>query len=224
RIEALIDLAGHALTPDGAFDPAGTDRWFAIGASEYVAVLIGARLVEAIRLQAPAAAVNITTHSHGRTLDALRRGELDLALGRFAAPPPGLVAEPLFEDRYCVAARVGHPRVKGRIDGDAYGEIGHIFAVASGENATDEAAPDRREIATLATVPRWLTALTLAAASDALVTCPSRLAERLAGPLGLQVLEPPFVQKPFWVSAVRRDGPADPAVDWLLDQVRAAVG
>jgi len=228
RIEALIDMAGHALTPDGAFDPAASDRWFAIGASEYVAALIGGRLVEAMRAQAPAAAFAITTHSHTRTLDALRRGELDLALGRFGPAPPGLVRETLFEDRYCVAARVGHPEIGPesgpRLDPAAYARIGHIFSAASGENTSEEPVPDRRDIATLAVVPRWLTALTMAAASDALVSCPRRLAERMAGPLGLQVLDPPFNQAPFAVHVVRREGPADPAVDWLLAQVRAAAG
>lgn len=222
RIEALLQLAGSALTPEGGFEPARSDRWFAIGASEYVTVLIGGPLVEMLQRDAPGVAFTVTTHSHGRTLDALRRGELDLALGRFTSPPPGIVAEPLFEDEYAVVARRGHPQIDGAVDADAYARIGHVFSAAAGENSTEEPVPDARQIATAAIVPRWLTALSMIAASDALVTCPRRLAERQAPLLGLQVLTPPFAQKPFTVHALRREG-ADPAVDWLLLQVRAAV-
>jgi len=222
RIEALLQLAGDALAPEAGFDPARSDRWFAIGASEYVAVLIGGPLVETLRQEAPGIAFSLTTHSHGRTVDALRRGELDLALGRFGAPPPGVVAEALFQDEYAVVARRGHPQIDGEIDLDAYAHTGHVFSAAAGENTTEEPVPDRGEIATRAIVPRWLTALSMIAVSDALVTCPRRLAERQAPLLGLQVLTPPFKQTPFTVHALRREA-TDPAVDWLLDQVRAAV-
>ncbi|MGA0599930.1 LysR family transcriptional regulator [Caulobacter sp. KR2-114] len=222
RIEALLQLADSALSPEGGFEPARSDRWFAIGASEYVAVLVGGPLLQMLRAEAPGVAFTLTTHSHSRTLDALRRGELDLALGRFGPPPPGVVAEPLFEDEYAVVARRGHPRIQGTMDLDAYVATGHIFSAASGENSTEEPVPDRRAIATLAVVPRWLTALSMAAVSDALVTCPRRLAERQAPLLGLQVLTPPFAQKPFTVHAMRREGP-DPAVDWLLEKIRTAV-
>lgn len=223
RIESLLDLAGAALASEGGFDPARSDRWFTVSSSEFVTVLIGAPLVEALRTTAPGVAFTVHTYVQDRALQAVRRGELDLAMGRFGAMPPGLVAEPLFEDRYCVVARQGHPRVRGRIDREAYESIGHIFSGAWGEGSQDDPVPASSEIATLAVVPRWLTALCMAAASDALVTCPRRLAERQAPQLGLQVIEPPFEQRPFTVHAARRDA-ADPAIDWFMQQIRTAVG
>jgi DNA-binding transcriptional LysR family regulator len=73
-----------------------------------------------------------------------------------------------------------------------------------------------------AAVPHWLTVLMLVAATDALATCPRRLAERHAARLGLQVIDPPFEPNRIDVSAVRRAGRLDAGLDWFLDQVRAA--
>jgi DNA-binding transcriptional LysR family regulator len=75
----------------------------------------------------------------------------------------------------------------------------------------------------VARVPRWLTALTMVSASDAVATCPRRLAERMAGVLGLQMIETDFAGPRFAVSAVRRIGHADAGIDWLLAAVRDGV-
>jgi DNA-binding transcriptional LysR family regulator len=221
RIEALLDLTAAALATEGGFDPARSDRWFTFSSSEYVTVLIGARLLESLRTTAPGVAFTVHTLVQDRALDAVRRGEIDLAMGRFGPPGPGLTVETLFEDTYCVVARKGHPRVKGAVSWEDYAAIGHVFSGAWGEGSADESVPPRQEIATLAVVPRWLTALAMAAESDALVTCPRRLAERQAPLLGLQVVDHPDPQTPFAVQVARREGP-DPAVAWMMDQLRAA--
>ncbi len=223
RIEALIDLVGTTLASQGGFDPARSERWFTLNASEFVSVLIGGPLVEALRIHAPGASFAIHTLVHNRALDAVRRGELDMALGRFGALPPGLAAEALFEDQYCVVARLGHPRIKGAIDLDAYASIGHVFSGAAGEGAIGEPVPGRQEVATFAVVPRWMTALVMVSGSDALATCPLRMAERYAPLLGLQILEAPFPQSPFTVHAIRREDAEDPAIDWFMERVREAV-
>ena len=69
-----------------------------------------------------------------------------------------------------------------------------------------------------------MTVLVMVAASDAIATCPRRLAERHADMLGLQVMEPPFKPMRLSVEAVRRRGTDDPGIDWFLGELRAAVG
>jgi DNA-binding transcriptional LysR family regulator len=63
----------------------------------------------------------------------------------------------------------------------------------------------------------------MVAASDAIATCPRRLAERQARLLGLQIIDARFAGPRFAVSAVRRAGHVDAGLDWLLAAVRAAV-
>lgn len=224
RIDALIDMAGMVMSGDGGFDPARSDRRFRLAAAEFVTVLIGAPLVTVFGREAPHASFTIDYLAGRATLEALRRGEVDLALGQFLTLPPGFEAERLYEDRYCVVARRRHPTVKGRIDRRAYAALPNVFVGLSGETGiTDSTLPSPRLVSTVALVPRWLTALTMVAASDAIATCPRRLAQHLAKPLGLQVIDIAFASPRFTISAVRRAGHVDAGLDWLLASIRAAL-
>lgn len=222
KIEALIELTGQALSRDAGFDPLQSERYFMFAAPEFVTALIGAELINRLRTAAPKVIFGVGFTGEEDAFRALRRGEIDFALGRFGATRPGFIGEVLFEDRYCIAARVGHPRVKGAIDDAAYREIGHVYAWSASEVGAD-AERSEPGVVQLASVPQWLTALMLVASTDGLATCPRRLAERHAERLGLQILDPPFEPDVITVSVMRRAGVADAGVDWFLDQVRAAV-
>jgi DNA-binding transcriptional LysR family regulator len=223
RIDRLIDMAGAVMTRD-EFDPALSERRFRLAAAEFVAAPIGGPLATTFRRAAPRASFNIDFLMGGATLDALRRGELDLVLGQFLRLPPGVEATLLYHDRYCIVARKRHPKVKGAIDARTYVGLPNIFVGRSGETGiTDATLPNPAVVSTVSVVPRWLTALTMVATSDAIATCPRRLAERMAGFLKLQVIDADFAGPRFAISAVRRAGDADPGVDWLIGAVRAAV-
>jgi DNA-binding transcriptional LysR family regulator len=224
RIEALIDRIGEALRRDAGFTPANSRRRFVISAPEFVTALIGAALVNVFRDSAPHASFAIDFLAHDRALAALRRGEIDLALGRFDALPPDCTAETIYTDEYCVAARRRHPRLKGRITNAQYQGIGHVFAHSESEMERGENAIATPQIAFTCVVPRWLTVLAIVAESDAIATAPRKLVERQAKLLGLQVLDPPFIPTKIDVKAVRRAAGEDAGLDWLLQEIRAAVG
>lgn len=221
RIEALIDLAGATLARE-AFSPAESDRRFRLIAPEFVIALIGARLVQRLRTVAPRVSFRAQSLSHELAFDAVRRGEADLAVGRFAANKPGLATELLFEDRYCVVARRGHPRFRNRITYAEYRAAGHIYSLAPGEGGESEDARPADAAVANAIVPRWLNALVMVSACDAIATVPRRLAERHASALGLKVLNAPFVHDKISVSTIRRAAHEDPGADWFLNEVRAA--
>lgn len=231
RIEALIDLAGATLERGVGFDPARSERRFSLGAPDFVTATLGPRLIGAFRAQAPRASFYSQFMLHDRAQEALRAGQIDVALGAFGALRPGLVAEPLYEDAYCVVARRGHPQIRGEIDGETYAQAGHIYvhasATESGPGAPTGDAhygsiPNPRVVLTQAIAPTFAEALLMAAASDAIADCPRRLAEQHADRLGLQLLDAPLIP-PLHVSAVRRSGDHDPGVDWFLNAIRAAV-
>lgn len=223
QIEALIELAGTTLAREKTFDPAESDRRFRMIAPEFVIALIGARLVERLRTVAPRASFAVRSLPHELAFDAVKRGEADLALGRFGASRPGFAMELLFEDRYCVVARRGHPRFRSRIALTEYRAAGHIYSFAAGEGGeSDDAGPDEAT-ATNAIVPRWLNALVMVSACDAIATVPRRLAERHARPLGLTILNAPFVHNKIRVSLIRRTAVEDAGADWFLNEVRMAV-
>jgi DNA-binding transcriptional LysR family regulator len=226
QVDALIELTGRTLSRDAGFDPAKSTRLFRFAAAEFVTALIGAELITRLRTDAPGVTFGVSFDGEEDAFRALRKGEIEFALGRFGAARPGFTVEPLFEDHYCVAARKGHPRIKGAvIDAQSWRDIGHIYAWSPSETATDTSESGTGEpIAHLASVPQWLTALVLAASTDGIVTCPRKLADRHAERLGLQVLDMPFAPNRIIVSVVRRSGVQDAGVDWFLGQVREAVG
>ncbi|MFL5298061.1 MAG: LysR family transcriptional regulator [Phenylobacterium sp.] len=220
QVEALLELTGRTLTRDAGFDPAGSTRSFRFAAPEFVTALVGAALIGRLKTTAPAVSFGIGFFGEEDAFRALRKGEIDFAIGRFGAARPGFTVEPLFEDHYCVAAHKDHPQLKGAIDEAQWRDLGHIYAWSASEVGGDTSeAPTVKH---LASVPGWLTALTMAASTDGLVTCPRRLAERHAEKLGLQVLDLPFPPNRISVSVMRRAGGRDGGVDWFLECVRDA--
>lgn len=222
QVEALIELTGRTLTRDARFDPLQSTRTFRFVAPEFVTALIGAELIHRLKAGAPGVMFGVGFAGEDDAFRMLRRGEIDFAVGRFGAARPGYIVEPLFEDEYCVAARRDHPDLHGAIDEAQWQGIGHIYAWSASEVGGDTGT-GRFRIKSLASVPQWLTALTMAASTDGLVTCPRRLAERHAERLGLQVLDLPFPPDRIEVSVMRRTGVADAGVDWFLGEVKAAV-
>jgi DNA-binding transcriptional LysR family regulator len=226
KVENLLQVASATLGQERAFDPAGTERRFVISAPEFVSAQIGAPLIDLFARDAPRAQFVLVSLNQAAAMEGLRRGEVDLAVGRFDQPLSlGLTSEPLFEDVYCVVARRGHPRIDGAIDLATYCEAGLVLAVSTAETSPgEEVMPGRGAARVRAFVPRWLTVLVMVATTDAIGSCPRRFAASQADTLGLQVLDTPFEDGPFRVSLVRRADATDPALEWLEAQVRRAVG
>jgi DNA-binding transcriptional LysR family regulator len=223
KIEALIQLTAQAISPDHGFEPGRSERRFNLGAPEFVTALIGAELINRFRETAPGVTFTVTHVAEEDAFKALRLGQIDLAVGRFGAARPGYVTQALFVDHYCVAARQGHPTLRGAIDFAGWRDTGHVYAHSASETAAD-AADDGTRIAWRAAVPHWLTVLLLVASTDSIATVPRKLAERHAGMLGLQVLDLPFEPDTITVSTLRRAGVKDPGVDWFLEQIQTAAG
>ncbi|HEX7760865.1 MAG TPA: LysR family transcriptional regulator [Caulobacteraceae bacterium] len=235
RIEALIGQLDAVLSTEPSFDPAQSRRRFRLACPDDVVSLLGPGLVDRFRRDAPHAAFSSRPAILDRALRAVRRGEVDAALGVFRQVPRGLEAHDLYQDDYAVIARQGHPKVRGFVDAVTYATAGHVFVGNPDGALGEDAALDREAIdetygrlpgpelvRTHAYVSQWETAMLIVAGGDALADCPRRLAERHAGRLGLQVLAPPFAPFSYTVQVVcRRE--LDAGVTWLLAQLRDAV-
>jgi DNA-binding transcriptional LysR family regulator len=187
--------------------------------------LLAPRLLCAFSEQAPGARFAFSQRLGDDALAVLRAGEVDLALGRFAARPAGLVLERLFDDRYCLVARKRHPRIRGKLTRALYAELAHVQISVGGDFRGLELEPAGRVVGrrTVAAVPRFLIAFAVAARSDAVALAPRRLAREHAASFGLRVHELPFAPAPIRVVAVRRPQD-DRGVVWLLDTVRRVSG
>jgi DNA-binding transcriptional LysR family regulator len=234
RIETLLAMLGAAVGGDAGFDPAQSHRRFRIVCPEHIASMLGGPLVDVFRREAPSATFSVRPAYLEGALRAVRRDEADVALGIFEQIPRGLTARPLYEDEYCVIARVGHPTVQGAVDARTYLTIGHVFCGNPDGLLADEIPHDRKAmsatygenptpdtIRTHAYFVQWESVMLLVAETDVLADCPRRLAQRFAERLGLQLLEPPYPPFRMPVQAVRRTDAPDSGVDWLMEKIIA---
>ncbi len=227
RIEELIRIADAALGTGKLFNPATTQRNFRIAGGEFMSALIAAPLLRCFKREAPNASFVFRFALGTQALDHLQRDEVDIAVGRFTSRTEGFHREHLYDDEYCVVARVGHPRVQGSIDLQTFTEVDHIIVSLTGhleQLGDDNLKQQHVERHIVAAVPRFLTGLTLVAQSDAILMVQRRLAVRYANTFGLQVLVPPHETKSFSHFAMSRlQDREDPAIDWLIKKFRESV-
>lgn len=218
-VDQLIELSGALYGGVGEWDPATAGRRFDIAAPEFVIAVLGADLL--VRWQRGAPGVMLSTHQlgHHDVVERLLRGDLDLAIGRFGnRQPAALRRESLYSDSYCVVAAREHPSISDGIGPDQFRSLGHVIAGSASEGDEHESVPAGIRVRSV--VPGWMTALSMVSASDAIATCPRRLAEHHADALRLQILDLPTRAIEIDVSLLYRADNVPPATSWLLDEIR----
>ena len=221
QIEALIDLTSSTLDTGHTFDPSLTNRHFTLSAPEFVTVTIAASLLHRLAEIAPNVGVSFIHLPEPEVFEHLRRGEVAIALGRFVHSHVDVSQVHLYADEFCVACRQGHPIVGRKLTEKSYKAQRHVWANAPSETIQRDAEFDYSDYRG-SIVPRWLTALTIAAQSDFIATCPRRLAESQADLLGLEVLGLPRPE-PIEVSLAYRKDNRDRGMEWLVEQIRTVV-
>jgi DNA-binding transcriptional LysR family regulator len=222
-IDGLLQSANDAMGLGDAFDPLAAPRDFRIGALDHVATLLSPPLLGAFERQAPHARFAMRVVRGPDALEALRRNEIDLALGQFQQDLDGFEAEPLFTDHYRLVARADHPQIGKRMTKAGFERLNHVTISVGGDfrTFTDEGF---REVGlsrrVVATAPTFAIAFGIVGQSNAIAVTPGRLAARYAATFGLTVHDLPRPLPPIQIVSVRRRGD-DRAVAWLIDLVRA---
>lgn len=224
RIEELLEAMAVTLGGSG-FDPAISERHFLYSAPEYFTTRIGVSLTNLFRRETPNASFWCLYQPQQEAFAAMRRGQLDLAVGRFDAEiPRDVVVTPLYRERYRVVVRRDHPvSSKSRISEKSMREdLAYIFAGSQSELTVAETEADYSALNIVGVVPLWLTALTIVSSTDMATICPMGLAQQLAEPLRLRVMKSPMGDFAFDVSVARRRTQRDPAVAWFADAIKRA--
>ena len=224
NIEAALGALRSSLAV-AAFNPATIHRTFKIAALDYAIVVIGPGLIRAITRHAPGAQLSFVTLGRMESLEAVRRGQLDLSIGVFPKTVEKLHITPLLQDHFVLVARRGHPAFKKPITIDTYVTLDHIIVSGSGDlsGPIDVAlAALGRKRRVVAAVPQFLASLASVQVSDAIAAVPQKSAERYAQRLGLEIHPMPLKIPPFEVSAGAHSSAGhDLAVVWLLEQMQA---
>jgi DNA-binding transcriptional LysR family regulator len=217
-VEDLIARAEEALGQAQRFDPATTRRDFRIATLDYVASLLGPHLLRRFEQEAPASRFALRALRGQDALAALRREDIDLAVGQFLRPIEGLEARPILSDDYALVARSDHPvAALGRVDGPAFGRLKHVVVSVDGDfrSPLDELILEAgltRNVA--AAAPSFQAAFAMVAATHCVAVSPRRIARAYAADDQLAVVELPVPLPPIRILAIRRAA-RDKGVAWL---------
>ena len=222
--EALAGLQA-AVAPTAPFDPATADATWTIAASDYSGLAVVVPTLERLRAAAPRTRLAIRESVPQLVARLAEDGEIDLGLQTMDRIAPAMHAQKLFDERYVLVARAGHPRLRRKPTLATFCALEHVLVSPDGggfSGVTDSAlAALGRQRRVVLSMPHFIGAVSAVAASDLVAMLPQRL---VAGRADLQAFEPPldlpgFEMGMFWHERRHRD----PGHRWLREQVLAAV-
>lgn len=222
--EALAAL-GQAIAPSAGFDPAHTTHTWRVAATDYGASTIVLPALARLRAAAPGTRLAVLELKPPALVRQLEQGELDLALHAAELAPPDLRRRPLFQERYVLVARAGHPSLTRQPTLAEFCALEHAIVSPDGGGfigATDQVlAAQGLARRVVLSVPHFLFLEAALTASDLVAMLPAR---QLRPGSALQVVAPPlelpgFEMLMLWHERLHRD----PAHQWLREQFAAAV-
>jgi DNA-binding transcriptional LysR family regulator len=225
---ALDDITGTLSSPR-AFDPKVARLRAFIGASDYAELVLLPGIMARLVREAPGVELRVIVPGQDPASE-LAAGKLDLVI----MPLPhgdagqGIRGRRLLSDRFVCVTRRGHPLAKTKtLSLSSFARAAHALISPWGMEGgyVDDALARlglQRKVAVA--VPHFLVAPHIVASSDLLLTVAERVAEVVAGPLGLVVLAPPqelkltgFTLSILWHERTHDD----PARRWLRDVIVA---
>jgi DNA-binding transcriptional LysR family regulator len=226
-LRAALQTLETVVRGQPAFDPLTGTRRFVVAASDQCVAVLGLPLmIEWARLAGPGLQLAFIAIESGSLAERFERGEIDLLLGSAQQVPPTLKARKLYDERFVVAQRKGHPRGAANFDLDHYCALEHVLVSTSGGSFFGfmdehlEALGRRRRVAL--SVQHFTLVPEVLARTDYLATLPHRLIARYQDRIDL--FELPFEARGFSMHAAWHPrNHADPALVWLREAVAAMV-
>jgi DNA-binding transcriptional LysR family regulator len=221
----VIRQIERVFESDARFDPHQSARTFTVRLSDLLQFLLLPSLLERIGPQAPAIAFDIVHLPPERTVEALEKDEIDLAVSMGLEHPGSIRAEVLFPDRMVAVMRRTHPLARRAITLDSFLSCRHLKISMSPTDlrfVDDVLARQALTRDVAVNVPHWLVVPHILGRTDFICVMPGRLAAALAGRT-LVARDLPFASEPFdWILYWHRRHEANPANRWLRDHIRAA--
>jgi DNA-binding transcriptional LysR family regulator len=223
--DALAALQ-RAVAPVQPFDPGQAALTWRIMASDFGETTVVLPALPALRQAAPSTRLAVVGLVPGQMVSQSERGAIDLAIHITSEAPPSLHHRPLFQERYVLAGRRDHPRLKRRPTLKQFCALDHVIVSPDGggfHGNTDSAlahAGARRNV--VLSVPHFLFLRSVLLRTDLVAMMPSRLVAQdpalKAVPAPIEV--PGFEMVMLWHERVHRD----PAHHWLRERIVAGLG
>lgn len=121
-----------ALGASQEFDPATSQRGFSIYLTDLGEAYFLPRLLERLNRLAPGVRIRTLPMPPEAAEDALRNGEVDLAIGNLPDLGAGFYVQRLFRDRYVCVVRKDHPTIGERITPRQFAAASHAIVTPGG--------------------------------------------------------------------------------------------
>lgn len=217
-----LEAAVAVLSPAPASDPARIERRFALCAEDAVVAALAVPLITRIRAMAPGVEVDFI-RGDPDTIGKFRSGTIDLRIDAHVEQHHDIESEVIFTDRFVAAVRRGHPLLEGPMTAKRFAEAHHITVSPKGKRTgpIDHALADvglSREHIT--TVPTFVVAAHLVAATDLVGSLPHSIVSLMARSLPIEAVTLPVAVPDFDLNLIwhRRDQ-HDVAHQWIRLQI-----
>jgi DNA-binding transcriptional LysR family regulator len=224
-LREALEALGRAVSPASTFDPAQARQTWRVAASDYGESTILLPALASLRTAAPGTRLAVLELAPARIVQQSEQGQIDLAFHTSDGAPEGLRRRPLFKERYVLAGRAGHPRLKRRPTLAQFCALEHVIVSPDGSGfhgVTDDTLAEAgltRRVAL--SVPHFLFVIAALARTDMVAMLPERL---VRGNSALRMVEPPvdipgYEMAMLWHERSHRD----PAHQWLREHIAAAL-
>jgi DNA-binding transcriptional LysR family regulator len=226
-VRAALTSLETTLAGRAAFDPASSERRFAVAFRDVLEATLLPPLMAAVTAAAPG--VEITaTRVERRTLEAdLFSGRLDVAVDVLLPVSPELRHEQLMSEPLVVVARQEHPRVRDALSLETYLAEEHVQVSSRRRGPSlEDVELARRGLSRRIRLrcQQYATASRTVALTDLLATMPERYARMAASPYGHRLFPLP-AEGPrlelhlYWHVSTDQD----PACAWLRERLKGSL-
>ncbi len=223
-LRLALEALEQAVAPASPFDPRAAQNVWRIAASDYGESAIVLPALAGMRSAAPGTRIAVVEMQPSRIARQAEQGDIDLALHTVDGSPSNLRRRVLFTERYVLAGRAGHPRLRRRPTLEQFCALDQVIVSPDGggfHGATDDAlATHGLQRRVVLSVPHFLFLRSVLESTDLVAMLPERLVQGVA----LQVVEAPleipgYEMAMLWHERAHRD----PAHQWLREQIVNAI-
>jgi DNA-binding transcriptional LysR family regulator len=223
----VIRQIARVFESDAGFDPRQSDRTFTVRLSDLLQLLLLPSLLERIGPETPGIAFDIVHLPPARTVEALEKDEIDLAVSMGLEHPGSIRAKPLFSDRMVCVMRATHKLAHRTITLDNFLNCRHLKISMSPTDlrfVDDVLARAQLQRDVAINVPHWLIVPHVLGRTDFVSVMPGRLAAAIIG-TDLVARDLPFASEPFdWTLYWHRRHDGNPANRWLRGRISELSG
>ncbi|BCD84044.1 transcriptional regulator [Pseudomonas solani] len=224
-LRQALESLERAVAPASPFDPAQARDTWRVAATDYGESAILLPALAGLRTAAPATRIAVVEMVPSRIAKQAELGDIDLAFHTVEGSPLNLRRRTLFAERYVLAGRAGHPRLKRRPTLKQFCTLDQVIVSPDGggfSGVTDAALAEHGlERRVVLSVPHFLFLRSVLESTDLVAMLP----ERLVGNSGtLQVVDAPLEVPGYEMAMLWHErSHRDPAHQWLREQIVKAV-